>query len=171
MVTNLRSRGHAISETPLERFSPSRRYHLITLFDVLEHLPDINSDFKKLSAMLDDAGIIVLVSPDFSSRQRKMFGRRWFQFKPREHIYYFSPATLSRIAANHGFEIVRISRSGQYADFDFLHNRLAKYGFPLIEKTFSFACSLLNLKKRFWYVDTGSMFAVLRKSPGVCRSN
>lgn len=165
MAATLRNRGYAVSETPLEQFAPSRRYHLITLFDVLEHLPDINNDFEKLAAMLDEQGILVLVTPDFASMQRRMFGRRWFQFKPREHIYYFSPATLRRLAANHGFEIAYLSKCGQYADFDFLHDRLAKYNFPLLEIFFSLACTVLNLKKHFWYVDTGSLFAVLKKIP------
>jgi len=163
MLQGLKSRGFEVSGLPLEQFAPLRRYRLITLFDVLEHLPDINNDFAKLSTMLDDNGIIALVTPDFNSFQRRLFGRRWFQFKPREHIYYFDRSTLSRLAEKHGFEILSCSRSGQFADFDFLHDRLAKYRFPLFDKLFSIVCSLLSLKKSYWYMDTGSMFGVLRK--------
>jgi 2-polyprenyl-3-methyl-5-hydroxy-6-metoxy-1,4-benzoquinol methylase len=163
MLQGLEARGFKVSGLPLEQFAPTRRYRLITLFDVLEHLPDINNDFEKLSAMLDENGLIALVTPDFNSFQRKLFGRRWFQFKPREHIYYFDPSTLRRLAEKHGFEIVHCSRSGQFADFDFLHDRLAKYRFPLFDRIFSFACTVLALKKSYWYMDTGSLFAILRK--------
>jgi 2-polyprenyl-3-methyl-5-hydroxy-6-metoxy-1,4-benzoquinol methylase len=164
MISDLRRRGFEIFDVPLEQFVPKRRYQLITLFDVLEHLPDINNDFEKLGAMLDDRGIVALVTPDFSSLQRKLFGRRWFQFKPREHIYYFTPQSLEKIAQNHGFSIVHLQRSGQFADFDFLQNRLARYRFPLLGKFFSLVCQVLRLKKKLWYVDTASIFVVLRKT-------
>lgn len=163
MIACLRKRSHAISDVPLEVFFPSQRYHLITLFDVLEHLPDINGDFEKLSSMLDDNGIIALVTPNFASMQRRLFGRRWFQFKPREHIYYFTPKTLRCLAEKHGFTVIHLSNSGQFADFDFLHDRLAKYRFHFFDKLFSLACAALHLRKKFWYVDTGSMLAVLKK--------
>jgi SAM-dependent methyltransferase len=163
MIAGLRRRSLTVADAPLEQFVPSKRYHLITLFDVLEHLPDINDDFAKLHSMLDDKGIIALVTPNFASMQRKVFGRRWFQFKPREHIYYFTPQTLRRLAGKHGFEIVRLSNSGQFADYDFLHNRLAKYRFPLFGGLFAAVCAAFRLRKKFWHVDTGSMFAVLKK--------
>lgn len=163
MIPELRRRGFEIFDVPLEQFVPKRHYQLITLFDVLEHLPDINNDFEKLAAMLDEDGIVALVTPDFSSLQRKLFGRRWFQFKPREHIYYFTPQTLAKIAQNHGFSVVHLQGSGQFADFDFLQNRLARYRFPLLGRFFSLACRILGLKQKLWYVNTASMFAVLRK--------
>jgi 2-polyprenyl-3-methyl-5-hydroxy-6-metoxy-1,4-benzoquinol methylase len=163
MVSALRGRGLAISDVPLEQFVPARRYQLITLFDVLEHLPEINNDLTKLAAMLDDQGILALVTPDFSSPQRKIFGKRWFQFKPREHLYYFTPQTLRQLAEKHGLAVVHLQASGQFADVEFLRNRLARYRFPLLGRLFSLVCTALRLKDKLWYADTGSMFVVLKK--------
>jgi 2-polyprenyl-3-methyl-5-hydroxy-6-metoxy-1,4-benzoquinol methylase len=172
MVAALRQRSYTISDVPLELFVPSKRYQLITLFDVLEHLPEIDSDFEKLSSMLDDTGIIALVTPNYASLQRKLFGRRWFQFKPREHIYYFTPRTLTRLAEKHGLTVVHCSPAGQFADFNFLYDRLAKYNLPFLKTFFSAACTLLRLRNKIWYTDSGSMFVVLRKiSPRTPRSN
>jgi 2-polyprenyl-3-methyl-5-hydroxy-6-metoxy-1,4-benzoquinol methylase len=163
MLDGLRKSNFNVSDLPLEQFVPSHRYHLITLFDVLEHLPDINNDFTKLSAMLDDNGIIALVTPNFASFQRRIFGKRWFQFKPREHIYYFTPTSLRKIAEKHNFSVVYLAASGQFADFSFLQNRFASYHFPLLGSLFSLACLMFRLKNKFWYMNTGSMFAILKK--------
>jgi hypothetical protein len=162
-AAGLRQRSQVIFEIPLESFVPSKRYHLITLFDVLEHLPDINGDFSKLNSMLDKNGIIALVTPNFASMQRRIFGRRWFQFKPREHLYYFTPKRLRLLAEKHGFAIIHLSNSGQFADYDFLNDRFTKYKFVFLKKLFSAACTILNIKNKFWHVNTGSMFAVLRE--------
>jgi SAM-dependent methyltransferase len=82
MVASLRKRSYAIADVPLEQFVPSKRYQLITLFDVLEHLPDINNDFEKLSSMLAENGIIALVTPNYASFQRKLFGARYVSGVP-----------------------------------------------------------------------------------------
>jgi 2-polyprenyl-3-methyl-5-hydroxy-6-metoxy-1,4-benzoquinol methylase len=163
MINVPRSRGYNVSDLPLEQFAATRRYSLITLFDVLEHLPDVNNDFAKLSSMLDENGIIALVTPDCDSFQRKIFGKRWFQFKPMEHISYFSPPTLAMLAEKHGLEIIQRSSSGQFADYNFLYDRLSKYRFLFFNRLFSAVCSLFGLKKSHWYMGTGSMFAILRK--------
>lgn len=165
MIAELRERKYSITGQPLEHITapPLKRYQLITLFDVLEHLPDINNDLEKCASMLDDNGILVLVTPNVDSFQRKLFGPRWFQFKPQEHIYYFSPATLSRLAGKHGFAPVHLSGSGQFADLEFLHNRLAKYRFPMLDKLLRWAAAALGHEKKSWYMDTGSMLAVFRK--------
>ena len=113
-------RGYRVSNTPLESFAAARKFRFISLFDVIEHLPGVDADMAKISSLLEDDGIVAVVTPNVASPQRKLMGRRWFQFKPREHIHYFSPATLARLAARHGLQPVHVSASGQYADFAFL---------------------------------------------------
>ncbi len=161
MAKQLRECGLEVVDVPLEQFVSPRRYQLITLFDVLEHLPEVNQDLSKLAGMLDEKGILVLVTPNFGSLQRKLFGKRWFQFKPREHLYYFAPDTLRRLAEKHGLSIVHLRPSGQYADVAFLLDRLGRYRFPFLGKLVSLACGIFRLKGKLWYVDTGSMFVVL----------
>lgn len=164
MHASLRERGLSVSNEPLERYTTERRFDLITLFDVLEHLPLIETDLDKLVELLSPTGIIALVTPNADSLQRKLLGSRWFQFKPVEHLYYFSPQTLRRIGADHGLKVVHLSRSGQYADTTFLSDRLRRYGFGSAAKLFDTVTRLLGLKGKSWYTDTASMFAVMEKA-------
>jgi 2-polyprenyl-3-methyl-5-hydroxy-6-metoxy-1,4-benzoquinol methylase len=158
-----RARGYQVFDQPLEFFTPTGTYDLITLFDVIEHLPGLKADVAKIAGMLSPQGCVALVTPDITSLQRKIFGARWFQFKPTEHIYYFSPDALRRVFAPHGLEVVLLKRAGQYADVSFLHRRLIKYGFTGLAKLFDATVRLFGLANRYWYADTGSMFVVLRK--------
>ena len=159
IYASLVQRGYDVYDQPLEKFIAPHRYELITLFDVVEHLPHVQSDFAKLHAMLADDGILALVTPNFDSLQRKIFGKRWFQFKPMEHIYYFSPQTLKKIADQNDFAVLEKKSTGQYADIDFIMDRLRKYGFlPLKTMLRSNIVSGLS-----WYADTGSMLVILQK--------
>lgn len=163
MLSFVRKKGYTVHDTPLEFFKTEKKYHLITLFDVLEHLPNLLSDIDKLSQLLDNNGSIALVTPDYGSTQRKLFGKKWFQLKPREHIQYFSHKTLQKAVEKSNLTLVHYSKSGQYADTNFLLNRLQRYGFSLPAKIFDIATTILGLKGKSWYAGTGSMLAILQK--------
>ncbi len=163
MRAHVIEKGFTVHGQPLEYFSSKKKYTLITLFDVIEHLPKLHDNIEKLTRLLDNNGSIALVTPDYNSFQRKLFGKRWFQLKPQEHIQYFTLETLRKAVEPHGLSIVHHSVSGQYADTSFLHNRLKRYGFKRIARIFNACISLFGLSKKSWYADTGSMLIILQK--------
>jgi 2-polyprenyl-3-methyl-5-hydroxy-6-metoxy-1,4-benzoquinol methylase len=163
MCDKLRQAGHKVSQIDLASFSSTTRFSIITLFDVIEHIPAIDVAFRRLNELLDDDGIIVMVTPDHNSIQRKLFGKRWFQYKPIEHIQYFTRESLSAFAERNGLHLHYHTRSGQYANTQFLINRLNHYHFPLLASFFNGLFGLLRLKHRYFYPGTGSLFAVFKK--------
>jgi 2-polyprenyl-3-methyl-5-hydroxy-6-metoxy-1,4-benzoquinol methylase len=162
MIALLRKKNILVSTTPLEKIEMNGKYDLITLFDVIEHLPGLSEAFQKLHDILEPDGTIALITPDYSSAQRKLFGKRWFQFKPYEHIQYFTPTTLARALKPHGLKIVHHSASGQCADAEFLGSRLDRYNFKRLAALFNGMTGLFGLKNKAWYADTGSMFVIIK---------
>ncbi len=163
MVEKLKGKNIKVFEKPFEEFTSDKKYQLITMFDVLEHIPDLKTTFEKLHELLDKDGIVVLITPDFSSTQRKVFGKKWFQYKPQEHIQYFTPATLAKAIEPYGLTLVHTSPSGQYADTGFLFDRLNRYNFKFLKTMATAFVNVFRLKNKYWYLDTGSLFAVIRK--------
>lgn len=164
MCAELNEKGFDVSNEPLENQNTESAYDLITLFDVVEHLPHVHLDFKMLHSLLSDEGSVVLVTPNIESFQSKLFGKRWFQLKPREHISYFSPKTLKLIAEESGFKIVKAFATGQYADLGFVNHRLSRYDFPILASIFDKIIGLFGLKDSAWYIGTGSTFMILQKA-------
>jgi 2-polyprenyl-3-methyl-5-hydroxy-6-metoxy-1,4-benzoquinol methylase len=162
MIEILRQKNIKVSTTPIEKIELNKKYDLITLFDVIEHLPGLTEAIQKLHDILEPQGSIALITPDYASRQRKLFGKRWFQFKPYEHIQYFSPETLARALKPHGLKIVHYAPSGQCADAEFLGSRLERYNFKVLASLFNGVTGLFGLKNKAWYADTGSMFVIIR---------
>jgi len=156
-------KGYSISNDPLEYFNSSRQYDLITMFDVIEHLPKLQKDFAKISSLLSSRGILALSTPNIDSLQHKLFRSRWFQFKPIEHLHYFSPKTIHRLAQDHGLSVEVMKKSGQYSNIPFIQDRLKHYGFNRLASIFSFLIKLFALEKLNWYADTGSIFVIFRK--------
>lgn len=163
MCANLNANGFKVHYKLLEHFETDQKYSIITLFDVIEHIPDVDAAFQQLHKITNDDGIVVMVTPDHNSLQRKIMGRRWFQYKPIEHIQYFTKESITAFAERNNFEAVCISSCGQYADIDFLINRLRYYHFTFPAFLISGVLKLLNIKNRFFYIDTGSLFVVFKK--------
>jgi len=61
----------------------------ITFFDLLDHLPDLLAGIEKPLQLLPGNGSIVLVTPDYNNLQTELFGKYWFQFKPRKLNHYY----------------------------------------------------------------------------------
>lgn len=73
------------------------RYDLITLWDVLEHIPDLTS-LKDVFIRTDHVAITVPIKPD---------GVKWNEykhFKPGEHIHHFQEDYLDAVMDLFGFK-------------------------------------------------------------------
>jgi 2-polyprenyl-3-methyl-5-hydroxy-6-metoxy-1,4-benzoquinol methylase len=163
MYTSLVEEGKNVYSSLLESFEKKSKYQVITLFDVIEHIPHLDEAFAKLSDLVDEDGVIIMVTPNHDSLQRRLFGKRWFQYKPIEHIQYFTPETLEVFAKRNNLQVVHQHKCGQYADTAFLINRLKYYHFSFLSIAFEKVFSLLNLRNRFFYTDTGSMYVIFKK--------
>jgi 2-polyprenyl-3-methyl-5-hydroxy-6-metoxy-1,4-benzoquinol methylase len=164
MYASLIQNGYDVSNDPLEYFTSSHQYDLIAMFDVIEHLPELQKDFAKISSLLSPNGILAISTPNIDSFQHRLFRRRWFQFKPVEHLHYFSPLTIKRLAQEHGLSVEVMKKSGQYANMTFIIDRLNHYGFGVLASLFSFFAKLFAIERLTWYADSGSMFVILRKN-------
>lgn len=163
MYISLREKGFDISKSLLEDFKTENRFSVITLFDVIEHIPNIDKAFSKLNSLLTKDGVVIMVTPNHNSLQRKLLGKRWFQYKPIEHIQYFNKSSLKIFAERNGLKIVYQTNCGQYADTQFLLNRLNYYNFNFLSKIFNKIFGILKLKDKFFYTDTGSLFVILKR--------
>lgn len=163
MHSSLIQKGYDVSDNPLEFFNSPHQFDLITMFDAIEHLPELQKNFTKISSLLSNQGILAISTPNIDSFQHYLFRSRWFQFKPIEHLYYFSPRTIAQLAKDNGFKIEEMRTSGQYANIPFIVDRLQHYGFHNLAKICSFLIKSFALERLTWYADTGSMFVILRK--------
>jgi SAM-dependent methyltransferase len=81
--------------------------HVITLFQVLEHLDDPRSVLEALREYLVTGGILVLETPDCSGVKSIATRDDYLKIHPLEHINAFTPATLRRFAERRGFASIR----------------------------------------------------------------
>jgi len=74
-------------------------FDVLTLFHVLEHLPNPKILLNELiKHNLAKKGLVVLEVPNFKSLQARIAGSRWMHLDAYRHINHFTPAQLDQIA-------------------------------------------------------------------------
>ncbi|WP_294633722.1 methyltransferase domain-containing protein [uncultured Bacteroides sp.] len=89
-------------DTELQRFTEGS-FDVITLWHVMEHLEYLNDTWDTLNTLLAERGVLIVAVPNCSSYDAKKYGALWAAYDVPRHLWHFTPATIQRIAAKHGF--------------------------------------------------------------------
>ena len=121
--------GIPVFNTTIENFSAeAESYDIITLWDVLEHLPNPSEAISKISRLLKPGGILVLSTPNLASLDHRWFKDAWIGYDLPRHLNLFPPALLNELLKKNGLTPIRsVCLAGSHAalllDFGFLHRK------------------------------------------------
>ncbi len=82
-------------------------FDCITMWDVLEHVPDPTSHMLEVRRVLAPCGLVSIGTPDLRHVAFKMKREHWRHLKPAEHIHYFQRSSLCMLLEKTGFDVVR----------------------------------------------------------------
>jgi 2-polyprenyl-3-methyl-5-hydroxy-6-metoxy-1,4-benzoquinol methylase len=68
----------------LEEFSTDKRFDVICCFDVLEHIPDVDSAISKIKSLLAPGGIFVMIVPVYDTLLGKVY-----KITDKDHTHYW----------------------------------------------------------------------------------
>lgn len=78
-------------------------FDVITLWHVLEHLEPINETWETLRSLLTDKGVLIVAVPNSLSFDARKYGAYWAAYDVPRHLWHFTPDTIQRFGAKHGF--------------------------------------------------------------------
>ena len=81
-------------------------FDCVTMWDVLEHVPDPTRHMLEVRRILAPGGIVVIGTPDIGHPAFWIKRERWRHLKPAEHIFYFRKPSLRRLLEKTGFDVV-----------------------------------------------------------------
>lgn len=82
-------------------------FDIITLWHVLEHLPDLKTQIKELKKLLSANGTLVIAVPNFKSYDAKHYKEFWAAYDVPRHIWHFSKKSLHRIFEEENMKVVQ----------------------------------------------------------------
>jgi SAM-dependent methyltransferase len=78
----------------LEQAKGHGPFDAVTLWDVLEHVPDPVATLKDIRGVLTTGGIVGVALPVIDNANARLRPHTWDQYKPPEHLSYFSRRSL-----------------------------------------------------------------------------
>jgi 2-polyprenyl-3-methyl-5-hydroxy-6-metoxy-1,4-benzoquinol methylase len=88
------------------------KFDVITLFDVLEHVPDPQSVLRAVKDHLHPGGIALLFCPNLDSVGLSILRERSSLVMPAEHLFYFTPKSLRRLIEQTPLEVAEFMTKG-----------------------------------------------------------
>lgn len=123
---------------------------VITLWHVLEHVPDINSQIKEFKRVLKPRGKIVVAVPNFKSYDAGYYGCYWAAYDVPRHLWHFSRSAVRQIFQKEEMKLVRTLPMVFDAFYVCLLSEKYKSGKMSFVKAF-----LLGLKSNWKALKTG----------------
>jgi 2-polyprenyl-3-methyl-5-hydroxy-6-metoxy-1,4-benzoquinol methylase len=90
-----------------EDLIPDVKYDAITLWHVLEHLPNPLDTLSYLKSRLTDQGMLIVAVPNLNSYDARFYGEHWAAYDVPRHLFHYSPITMGRLVLSQGLKIVR----------------------------------------------------------------
>ena len=113
--TNQKARNIANSKNPASVFDTNhiesikpQSQSAITLWHVLEHLPDYKQQLNKLKTLLKPSGRLFIAVPNFRSYDAAYFRQHWAAYDVPRHLWHFSKKAMVSIFDELEMEIERI---------------------------------------------------------------
>ena len=70
-------------------------FDVVTLWHVLEHLPDLENIISKLEALVKSGGVLVIAVPNYKSYDAKYYKEYWAAYDVPRHLWHFSKKSMS----------------------------------------------------------------------------
>jgi SAM-dependent methyltransferase len=134
-------------------------FDVITMGDVIEHLPDPGHALRKAHELLVPGGVLWLALPDAGSRVARAMGRRWWSVLPT-HVHYFTRGSLATLLGRHGFEVRELTTSPKAFSVRYYLGRVGGYSPPIARVLVNVAAGA-RLGHRIWAPDCRDRMAVI----------
>lgn len=93
-------------KTTLEDFA-NQKFDVITLWHVLEHMPNLTDQVTRLSNLLTEDGIVIIAVPNFKSFDALHYKNFWAAFDVPRHLWHFSKTAISKLFQKENMQLLK----------------------------------------------------------------
>ena len=92
-------------EKALSTYEP-KSFDVISMWHVLEHVPDMHERIKRVSELLKDDGTAYIALPNLNSPDSKKYGNYWSALDVPRHLYHFTQQTFNKLSSLNNMKII-----------------------------------------------------------------
>ncbi len=97
----------SVSEnTDLSQFT-DEEFDTISMWHVLEHMPNLNKNSSELYRILKAGGKLIVAVPNYKSWDAKHYNKNWAAWDVPIHLWHFSKKSITQLFEKHNFNLVK----------------------------------------------------------------
>lgn len=82
----------------------SEKFDVITMWHVLEHVPDLKNQIIEIEHLLKKGGLLIIAVPNFKSYDAIFYKEHWAAFDVPRHLWHFSQNSFRHLFSGTGFK-------------------------------------------------------------------
>lgn len=86
----------------------NQQFDIITLWHVLEHVPNVEQQLQQLKQLLKPNGTLIIAVPNYKSFDAIYYKQHWAAFDVPRHLWHFSKTAIQKLAQNNQMQVVQI---------------------------------------------------------------
>lgn len=86
----------------------SNSFDVITMWHVLEHVPNLEEYIIELKRLLKPSGTIIIAVPNFKSFDAEYYGKFWAAYDVPRHIWHFSKTAIDKLFSEKKMKLVEV---------------------------------------------------------------
>jgi len=83
-------------------------YDVITMWHVLEHVPDVDAQISELKRIIKPDGVIIIAVPNYKSYDAQYYGKFWAAYDVPRHLWHFSKTAIEKLFARQGIKLIKV---------------------------------------------------------------
>lgn len=97
--------GRIWQGTLIEEQNKHIKYDIITLWDVIEHVPNPKEILNEIRKIISIDSKLFILTMSLDSFTYKLYRSRWFYIHPPQHLSYFSHKTMEKMLRSEGYKL------------------------------------------------------------------
>ena len=91
----------------IEELDAITQFDCITLWHVLEHVPNLTEYISSLKNFLKPTGTLIIAVPNYKSFDAKYYGKFWAAFDLPRHLWHFSKKSISLLFETENMKVTK----------------------------------------------------------------
>ncbi len=105
-IANAKTNNSVYNIKELLEFS-KHSFDVISLWHVLEHLPNLEEQVSVLKSLLKESGTLIIAVPNYKSYDAKYYKNFWAAYDVPRHLWHFSQESISKLFFKENMKVIK----------------------------------------------------------------
>jgi 2-polyprenyl-3-methyl-5-hydroxy-6-metoxy-1,4-benzoquinol methylase len=160
-IANSKTENSVFETEDLLKFQ-AEKFNVITLWHVLEHLPNLEEQIQIFKKLLKPNGTLIIAVPNYKSYDANYYKEFWAAYDVPRHLWHFDRTSISKLVSKASMQVVKTKP--MYFDAFYVSLLSEKYKKGNMNFFKGFWVGLLSNVKSLTTKEASSLIYIIKKA-------